>query len=90
MKSSASRLTENTACIARQLQEDSKKLRAEMQHSLGRLEEYKNLVTAYPALRDQLTLLQQEEVEHAQRLHGRLQSQLKVRGLLSDQAEVTS
>lgn len=90
VKSPASGPAENTADIARQLQENSEELRAEMQHSLGRLEEYKNLVTAYPALRDQLTPLQQKEMEHAQRLNGRLQGQLKVRALLSGESEVTS
>lgn len=90
VKSSASGPAENTAGIARQLKKDGEKLQADMQRSLGRLEEYKNLVTTYPWLREQLKPLQQKEMEHAQRLNGRLQGQLKVRALLSGESEVTS
>lgn len=76
-------LAEETAGIARQLKQDSAELRAEMQRSLGRLEEYKNLVSAHPALREQIKPLQKKEMQHAQRLSGRFQGLLKVRQLLS-------
>lgn len=70
--------------ITRQFENDSAALRAEMQRSLGMLEEYKDAIDGYPALRDRLRLLHEEEAQRAHHLTGRLQGLAKVRQLLAD------
>lgn len=77
-------VTVETSDVIRQLNQDSVELRAEMQRSLGMLEEYKDAINGYPALRDQLRPLQKKEAQRAHHLTGRLQGLTKMRQLLAD------
>lgn len=77
-------VTVETSDVIRQLNQDSVDLRAEMQRSLGMLEEYKDAIKGYPALRDRLRPLQKKETQRAHYLTGRLQGLTKMRQLLAD------